>query len=460
MPNGGQHFEHLGGCPKCGSPRIRTRRQKHSSLLWRCRKCNGVFKTPRVQEYILPPGDDGSGYIFARSIPKMERRARRDSRSPRFRRVFILAVAVVVAILLVAGYFALMSGPERDGDGPDQRPGSNGSPVAIDSQSPTPEPVPTSADTPIPTPPTTANAAQADVVTATPTDTPVATPTQLPTRAPAPTPTQIPGRPDLYRSVSPPEHMAYIWWEWERGRDSSDNWIDEFEELVIDFTIHNNVELEGDNGLYLMLAQSKISDVGFYFGLQTDVHAPEPPYGRGKGLLLSRWETRDLANARFSETDGWTQSSGHEGDFIGVRRSYAWGAGDYRIRFAPDGDPEDDGVWFGLWITDRSTDVTTWIGSLKFPLLDGKAVMRAPTYSTMEIYGRRIRPIDIPAWHVSIKRPVGDGIKPSWGHTGYSPFEGDVMNSEVRYDRDNDVVHFKTGGTTERQTQESAVTFR
>ena len=84
------------------------------------------------------------------------------------------------------------------------------------------------------------------------------------------------------------------------------------------------------------------------------------------------WETRDLANARFSETDGWTQSSGHEGNFIGVRRSYAWGAGDYRIRFAPDGDPEDDGVWFGLWITDRSTDVATWIGSLKFPLLDGQ----------------------------------------------------------------------------------------
>ena len=81
-----------------------------------------------------------------------------------------------------------------------------------------------------------------------------------------PTPTQIPGRPDLYMSVSPPEHMAYIWWEWERGRDSSDNWIDEFEELVIDFTIHNNVELEGDNGLYLMLAHSKISDAGFYFG--------------------------------------------------------------------------------------------------------------------------------------------------------------------------------------------------
>ena len=78
----------------------------------------------------------------------------------------------------------------------------------------------------------------------------------------------------------------------------------------------------------------------------------------------------------------------------------------------------------------------------------------------MEIYGRRIRPIDIPAWHVSIERPLGDGIKSSWGHTGYSPFEGEVMNSEVRYDPDDDAVHFEAGGVTERRTQGSAVTFR
>ena len=295
--------------------------------------------------------------------------------------------------------------------------------------------------------------------TLTPTPVPTNTSTPTPTPVPTDTPTPVP-TPDLYVSVDPPEHMAYIWWDWETGRDSSGSRINEFEELVLDFTIHNNVELEGGNGLYLMLAYSYVSDVAFYLGLQTDVDAPEPPYRRGKGLIFSRWKTRDLANARFSKTNDWTQSSGHEGDFIGVRRSYAWGAGDYRVRFAPDGDPEDDGGWFGLWITDRSTDVTTWIGSLKFPLLDGKGVMKAPVYSTMEIYGRRIRPIDIPAWHVSIQRPVGDGIKPSWGRTGYSPFTGGVMNSEVRYDRDNDAVHLKAGGTTERQTQEGVVTFR
>ncbi len=288
---------------------------------------------------------------------------------------------------------------------------------------------------------------------------PTATPA---TAAAVPTPTQIPGRADLYESVSTPEHMAYIWWEWIQAQDAKGNRLDEFEELVIEFTLHNDVApLGGNNGLYLMLAYSTISSVRFYFGLQTDVYAPEPPHWRGKGLIFSRWETRDLANARYAAEDGWTQSSGHEGDFIGVRRSYAWGAGDYRVRLAPDEtEPKDsDGVWFGLWITDMSTDVTTWIGSLKFPLQDGKAVIQAPVYSTMEIYGQRIRPIDIPTWRVSLKRPVGDGVKSSWGHTEYAMFKDEIMNSDIRYDVTNDVVHIQAGGTTERRAEPGQVEF-
>jgi len=283
------------------------------------------------------------------------------------------------------------------------------------------------------------------------------------TATPVPTPTQIPGRADLYTAVHPPEHMAYIWWSWIRFRDSTGNQLDEFEELVIEFTIHNDVESMGDsNGLYLMVGSSTISDVQFYFGLQTDVADPDTWLSRGKGLIFSRWETRDLANARYAAEDGFAQSSGHEGDFIGVRRSYAWGAGEYRVRMAPDDSApqESDGVWFGLWITDMSTDVTTWIGSLKFPLQDGKAVMRAPVYSTMEIYGDWIRPIDIPAWHVTIKRPVGDGVRTAGGYTGYSSFKGEIMNSEIRYDATNDVVHIRAGGATERRTEPRVVEFR
>ena len=264
----------------------------------------------------------------------------------------------------------------------------------------------------------------------------------------------------LHAPVKPPEQMAFIWWHWEIRLDSSGEPSDNFEELIIDFTIHNDVDLKETNGLYLMLAYSNISNVRFYLGLQTDVKAQEWPRRRGKGLIFSRWETLDLGNARYSHTDGWTESSSHEGDFIGVRRSYEWGAGDYRVRIAPDGAPEEDGVWFGLWITDLGTDVTTWIGSLRFPLLNGKAVISESVYSTMEIYGRSIRPIDIPEWHVSLTTPQIDGTKPGWGETGYSIFATGITNSEVQYDPDNGVVHLKAGGNTERQTPEGYVSFK
>ena len=272
-----------------------------------------------------------------------------------------------------------------------------------------------------------------------------------------PKPTQIPGRADLYQWIYPPEHMAYIWWSWIQAPNPKGGRFDEFEELVMDFTIHNDVTpMEGS--LYLMLAHSTISDVKFYFGLQTDVHADVYPTRRGKGLVFSRWDTRDLANARYA-ADGWTESAGDEGDFIGVRRSYAWGPGDYRARLAPDesSPQESDGVWFGLWITDLSTDETTWIGSLKFPLQDGKAVIQAPTYSTMEVYGLTIRPIDIPVWYVTLQRPVGDGLKAMAGRTGYSGLKGVVMNSEIRYDVVEDLVHIQAGGTTERRTEPGIV---
>ena len=46
-----------------------------------------------------------------------------------------------------------------------------------------------------------------------------------------------------------------------------------------------------------------------------------------------------------------------------VGNGYDWGAGDYRVRFAPDGS-DDEGEWFGLWITDQADGETTWVGSM------------------------------------------------------------------------------------------------
>ena len=243
---------------------------------------------------------------------------------------------------------------------------------------------------------------------------------------------------------------AYIDWRWEHGQG-------DFRELVTDITIHNDVgAFSNQHGLYLILIQNSISDAGFYFGLQTDVNR------RGKGLIFSRWKTRDLANARYDETYGWTESAGHEGDFIGVRRLYDWGAGDYRVRIAPDG-LKSDGEWFGLWITDLSTDVTTWIGSLKFPLLNGTATIKPYSSATIEVYGvTPIRPIDIPQWHVSVKRPLGDNIVSSWGFTSYPYDDSDnaLPNSNVWYDSSEDRAHLLVGGETERKTPTGRIDFQ
>ena len=219
----------------------------------------------------------------------------------------------------------------------------------------------------------------------------VATPE--PTVAPTATPTaeEI----EMATPANPPEHMVYAWWDWDydnpnRNRDSALN------EITVDIEIHNDIELTGGNGIYLMVCNGDVDGTGYYFGLQTDVHDPTTFQGRGKGLIFSRWETRDLENARIPD-DGFTQSSGHEGDFIGVRRDYNWSDGEYRLRLAQDGDDDDAGRWYGVWITDLSTSAETWIGSLRFPSTMGRPAKISPRcYNTVEIYGAPITPADIP----------------------------------------------------------------
>ena len=211
---------------------------------------------------------------------------------------------------------------------------------------PTAVPAPRSTATPVPTPTTTPVPA--------PTTTALPTPTPIPSPTPTPTPTPVIA--DLYTPILPPMAPVYMNWRWKSDQPH-------FREFITDFTIHNDVGDWSDlHGYYLILIHNHISDVSFYFGLQTNVRAQDPPYWRGKGVVFSRWGTRDLENAKFSETDGWAQSAGHEGDFIGVRRSHDWGMGDYRVRIAPDG-LETDGEWFSLWITDLGIGETTWVGS-------------------------------------------------------------------------------------------------
>ena len=119
MPNGGEHFEHVGICPHCDNYRIGTRRRKHTIQVWRCRRCNKTFATPRVVEVAIGPNTNTRGLIFADRIKRMERRARLPMRKPKFSAFQALTVVAVLAVLAVGvWYFANLSptsaGRERD----------------------------------------------------------------------------------------------------------------------------------------------------------------------------------------------------------------------------------------------------------------------------------------------------------------------------------------------------------
>ena len=315
---------------------------------------------------------------------------------------------------------------------PDVPPTATLSPTAT----PTATPAPAAAPTATPTATATHTPTPTLTATATPTQTP--TPTATATNTPAPTATATPtATPDLTQAIRPPEHIAYIRWRW-RGEERQAG----FEELTVDFTIMNDpTGLPDGNGLYFMTIFGRIAGIRYYFGLQVD--------SKGKRAIFSRWDERDLDYARADPQEGWMQSSGHEADFIGVRRHLEWRAGPYTARLAPDG-ADDDGVWYGVWIIDRTTDVTKWVGSLWFPKQDGRARINGSVYSTIEVYGfPTIRPIDIPQWAVAVWRPTGDGVPARWGSTGYG---SNVPNSNIHYDRARDVVDIQVGGLTERTT--------
>ena len=276
-----------------------------------------------------------------------------------------------------------------------------------------------------------------------PTRMPRSTYTPRPTTTTPPPPTQTPGRSDLYKPRSLPQGLAYVRWHWEdkvRGFDSID----------FDFTIHNDIDVRetpSGTGLYLILFSSHISGTDYYFGIQTDVYDPKIGKGRGKGLTFSRWETLDRANVRAAE-DGWSQSSEHEKDFVGVRKAYRWGAGDYGVRIAADGE-DDEGRWFGLWITDKSTGETTWCGSLRF---DKFASLEPAGVTVPEIYGAgTARAIDVPQWHISLQAPVGDlDSRSSEAHIDYSDL---IPNSNTTYDTSDGKMHIYVGGATRRTVE-------
>ena len=353
---------------------------------------------------------------------------------------------------------------------PSSPPTETPAPVPTETPSPSstpPPPVPTQTPTeiltPIPTATSTLTPTLTQTATAVPTSTPTDTPTPIPTAIPTltPTPTEtatatqtpIPDRPELYSLVQPPIHMATAYWYWYPLEEVTHTSVE------IPFTLHNDPTNFSDvHGLYLILTISEISDTLFYFGIQTGVSGKRNE-NTGKGVIFSRWDERDLSNARVP-SDCFATSSGGEGDFIGLRCPYEWTTGAYSARIAFESE-DAVGEWYGLWITDEASGSETWIGSLRFPksLSRSRGLHSGLGYS-LEIYGNpRIRPIDIPYWHVTLSPPIGsEASTPGWVAVYYDGHGGEQLNnSDAWWNADEGHVRFVVGGATTREHDEQEI---
>lgn len=323
-------------------------------------------------------------------------------------------------------------------------------PVPSDTPILTPIPTDTLTSTPVPTlTPTPTH-------TSTLTETPVPAATLTPTLTPTPTdtatpfPTRIPDRPELYRWIPMPYGMVAANWHWHPWEEVTHTSIE------IPFTLHSDPTNFSDiHGLYLILGQSEISDTLFYFGIQTGVSGRNNE-NTGKGVIYSRWDERDLSNARVP-TGCFATSSGHEGDFIGLRCPYEWTVGEYSARIAFE-EEDDGGEWYGLWITDELSGEVKWIGSLRFPKSNSRNMgMHSGLATALEIYGHKsIRPIDIPNWHVTVSQPVSrEESTPDWVAVYYGGEE--ISNNDAWWNADEGHVRFIVGSATEREHREQEI---
>lgn len=226
------------------------------------------------------------------------------------------------------------------------------------------------------------------------------------------------------------EVIQYIWWEFG---------LDEFEDFQIDLTIQT--ALVEEPAIYIQVYQGQIGDVGFYFGLQSDVYRPAHG-GQGKGLVFSRRDTRQLDNAR-QVPGGWVQSSGQDGDFIGVRKKYEWSKGSYRLKLAVV-DEDELGVWYGFFILDYRNNQEDFAGSLRFPNVAAKRPRIKDGGGTwIEVYNGPADLSAIPFSHITVDGCFADRrrVKAKGARSNYS----EARHSDTYLDADGQTIHLLFG---------------
>ncbi|QDT43592.1 hypothetical protein Pan241w_36940 [Gimesia alba] len=188
-----------------------------------------------------------------------------------------------------------------------------------------------------------------------------------------------------------PWHLVDLWWD--LGEETA------FESYSVDVTISDDVP--ATKLLYIApIGIGHLSKTPFYGGIQTqtDGYTRDNRQLRkiGPGLLMSMWGERSHAAIRPAQ-GGFYQSSGHEGDFVSIRRPYQWSKGTYTYKIirmdqeAIDGKPY---TWVGAFVYSHSKDENIFIGALRFK---GDQLKLAPKIASfVEVYGPRKPVADIP----------------------------------------------------------------
>ena len=210
------------------------------------------------------------------------------------------------------------------------------------------------------------------------------------------------------QTVRPPWHLVDLYWT--PAQTVTCEWFS------VDVTIEGDVP----TNLPLYIAPfgggegCTINGIMCYGGLQTKPDGGDRkdtrirPLGE-PGFLFSRWGERSLDALRMSSR-GACQSSGHEGDFIGVRVREPWSAGTYTYivrgmdRQVVDGKPHR---WLGAFVYNHQTDRETYIGAIRVPG-DGLVLGNTLT-SFVEIYGGAITVDRVPALTITLGHHQADG---------------------------------------------------
>ena len=188
-----------------------------------------------------------------------------------------------------------------------------------------------------------------------------------------------------------PWHLVDLWWD--IGTNVP------FESYSIDVSISDNIS--PTKNLYIApIGLGHLNKTPFYGGIQTqsDGYTKHNQQLRkiGPGFLMSMWGERSIDAIRPS-LGGYYQSSGHEGDFVSIRRPFKWTKGTFTykiVRMDKEIINNKPYTWVGAFVYSHEKDENIFIGALRF---QGHDLMLSPKIASfVEVYGQRKPVAEIP----------------------------------------------------------------